>query len=687
MTAASSTSVAFGDQVAECAATARAVRSGESGRAVFIAVDGEDRLERTARQVAAAIGRSGMLCLAGGHGRSSGAPPLQAFAEVGAALSWRGALPHRSELGSFAAALDRVVPGWATHPPTDDTAFPPPVLGEALMRLLRRAAPEGCALVLTDLHRADAETLAVLEYVCDTIADSSLFLVGMLAADLPSAARATVESLTSRSDTAQLVRHRAAAADDAPSAPESGPGRVFTSALLSSALFAGTPRLQADVLDQALSTAVLGGPVSDSAAGTVLVRPPALTVPAGVLHTAGAATSPLAALAPAHRAAAARSLPFTELAALHQQGVTEMVGSGRLDLLHRARRRSVELGAFRTRSALDLQLVLGHCLLGDAASARTTAVRADGDAAARQLDGVRQRIAMVLPHIDALLGDRMAVERDIAAVPPAVRVDPAVSAELWGGARAVCSLLLEDHDAAENELATAARLAARATAPIPGPHPWRGYWALLGAVRGSGEPRPATAEGSPLDRALFVLAEAVVAGHSGDGRRATAVVESFDRDAFPWTWHRQLARRLVAQAALRDGWGTPQAWLGEAAEFFDGFAAPPVAQTCRALADLAERNARRAIPRQRVSPRERDVLGLLAEGSSNRDIAQRLRISPRTVEKHVESLGHKLGADGRSSLIAMAAREIEAERARDGGPDSFEDALQALSWEMRLRSA
>ncbi|MDQ3893044.1 MAG: response regulator transcription factor [Actinomycetota bacterium] len=48
-------------------------------------------------------------------------------------------------------------------------------------------------------------------------------------------------------------------------------------------------------------------------------------------------------------------------------------------------------------------------------------------------------------------------------------------------------------------------------------------------------------------------------------------------------------------------------------------------------------------PVQRLSPREREVLELMAEGRSNQAIGQRLFISPRAVEKHVTSIFTKLG--------------------------------------------
>ena len=57
-----------------------------------------------------------------------------------------------------------------------------------------------------------------------------------------------------------------------------------------------------------------------------------------------------------------------------------------------------------------------------------------------------------------------------------------------------------------------------------------------------------------------------------------------------------------------------------------------------------------------LTPRESQVLGLLAEGLSNKLIAQRLGIAERTAKFHVESILSKLGAETRSEAIVLAAR-------------------------------
>ena len=57
-----------------------------------------------------------------------------------------------------------------------------------------------------------------------------------------------------------------------------------------------------------------------------------------------------------------------------------------------------------------------------------------------------------------------------------------------------------------------------------------------------------------------------------------------------------------------------------------------------------------------LTPRELDVLALLAEGASNKTIARQLGISVHTAKFHVGSILDKLDATGRTDAVAHAAR-------------------------------
>ncbi|UDL88933.1 helix-turn-helix transcriptional regulator [Mesorhizobium sp. PAMC28654] len=64
-----------------------------------------------------------------------------------------------------------------------------------------------------------------------------------------------------------------------------------------------------------------------------------------------------------------------------------------------------------------------------------------------------------------------------------------------------------------------------------------------------------------------------------------------------------------------------------------------------------------ATPRPALSPREAEVLALLAEGAPNKVIARRLNISVHTAKFHVAAILIKLGAANRTDAIAIAMRQ------------------------------
>jgi DNA-binding NarL/FixJ family response regulator len=57
----------------------------------------------------------------------------------------------------------------------------------------------------------------------------------------------------------------------------------------------------------------------------------------------------------------------------------------------------------------------------------------------------------------------------------------------------------------------------------------------------------------------------------------------------------------------------------------------------------------------RLTTREREVAALIAQGLSNRDIAERLVISARTAETHVQHIMVKLGLTARAQIAAWTA--------------------------------
>lgn len=60
--------------------------------------------------------------------------------------------------------------------------------------------------------------------------------------------------------------------------------------------------------------------------------------------------------------------------------------------------------------------------------------------------------------------------------------------------------------------------------------------------------------------------------------------------------------------------------------------------------------------RVELSPREREVVDLIASGATNREIAERLYLSPHTVKEHTSAIYRKLGVRNRAEAVTRAQR-------------------------------
>ncbi len=77
----------------------------------------------------------------------------------------------------------------------------------------------------------------------------------------------------------------------------------------------------------------------------------------------------------------------------------------------------------------------------------------------------------------------------------------------------------------------------------------------------------------------------------------------------------------------------------------------------RAIAALTSRTPDQADPLNALTPREREVLSLAAEGLSTTEMAEKLFISPRTAETHRTNLMQKLGLQSQTDLVRFAIRK------------------------------
>jgi DNA-binding NarL/FixJ family response regulator len=99
----------------------------------------------------------------------------------------------------------------------------------------------------------------------------------------------------------------------------------------------------------------------------------------------------------------------------------------------------------------------------------------------------------------------------------------------------------------------------------------------------------------------------------------------------------------------------PAGWLVEAEETLRGLGHRAVADACHRLRAAEHGDVPPAWAALGITRREADVLRLLVEGHSNREIAGRLYLSVRTVEKHVESLLRKTATKSRTQLARVVA--------------------------------
>jgi DNA-binding CsgD family transcriptional regulator len=72
------------------------------------------------------------------------------------------------------------------------------------------------------------------------------------------------------------------------------------------------------------------------------------------------------------------------------------------------------------------------------------------------------------------------------------------------------------------------------------------------------------------------------------------------------------------------------------------------------LIDSGQRESSKSAPASPLSPRERELVTLVAQGHTNAEIAARLHISVRTVSSHLDRIRDKTGQRRRADLTRLA---------------------------------
>lgn len=123
--------------------------------------------------------------------------PFRPITEALMKVARAGVIPDAPEMASYRPALGSLVPEWS-RPEDGEAEISPLILGEALIRLLTPPSSKGTVLILEDVHWADPETLAILEYLADNLAGTRVLCVATLRDTGPSAGLDCARALTAR---------------------------------------------------------------------------------------------------------------------------------------------------------------------------------------------------------------------------------------------------------------------------------------------------------------------------------------------------------------------------------------------------------------------------------------------------------------------------------------------------------
>jgi hypothetical protein len=363
-------------------------------------------------------------------------------------------------------------------------------------------------------------------------------------------------------------------------------------------------------------------------------------------------------------------LPLWRTHVLFRLGVHRMLTEGDGHDLELARVESRRTGAATVNCVVSSISALHHVLSGEFAAAAVTVADAEATADRLRLPDLAGQAHLGGAILAAHRADRAAMEAALAEIPHHDR-KPEGALPL-GLAQAFCSLLEEDGDRARRELRAAAEFEERnhVRFRLSGRHGLRLLLDLLAGELPEARFRAmaATAPASlRWNRQFVLLGEAVLLGRANQPRAADRMADAALTAGRPYPVARRLGARLVAETAAGAGWGEPVTWLRDAEEYFHQAGVPAVASACRAsLREIGavvpqRRSGVEHVPEQLraigVTVREYDVLRLLGERMGNKDIARRLHISPRTVEKHVARLMAKTFRADRATLSEYAATQ------------------------------
>lgn len=375
------------------------------------------------------------------------------------------------------------------------------------------------------------------------------------------------------------------------------------------------------------------------------------------------------AFADAYELATKHDLRIWRVRAMHELGIVDLLRTVNIDRLSAARELAAELGAVATQAAIELNLCAGLFLRGDdracVAASTQTAELADR----YDIHHVRAAALRFAAMAYARAGNQAEAERALASAAGGAAGDASFLASA-ASVQAMLAFVADDRLAALRHLDPAGLTT---VSQVRSQDPAVGWWALLRAIDadGAGAAINAVRPVQPVNvivRGFLHFADAILLGRAGCIAEAESALSAGSLLLTEVAWLRHFGLRWVAEAALVDDWGQPESWLRGTEAFFTEAGQERLAAACRSLL----RRAGVPVPRRRadwaelptelrrhgLTVREYEVLTLLAEGLPNAVMAQRLYLSPRTVERHIANICVKVGLQRRSQLVALASRTL-----------------------------
>jgi DNA-binding CsgD family transcriptional regulator len=364
-------------------------------------------------------------------------------------------------------------------------------------------------------------------------------------------------------------------------------------------------------------------------------------------------------------------LPIWEIHALVRLGSDDAMRTASVERLEQVRQRALRVGAVTAACQAEQTMALQEVLTGDFSAAATRLDSLVGTAARLKLIEILQYVLLTRAILEAHQGRRREMELALAEFRECGGEQSHHASRVFGLGRSFCALLEENRERALTELAHARAIEGDNPTylPLAGQH---GLGLLLSVLSGEGgqaEYDRVQANGvSKLrwNRQFLLLTGAVLAARAGRLDEAEKAVAEAIEVAEPFVMTRHLCLRLIAEESLNNGgWGSPVEWLRAAEGYFHALGVTAVSNACRALM----RRAGVPVPQRRdgvdsipgdlraagLTPREYEVLRLLGRRLTNREIADALHLSTRTVEKHVGNLITKTGQADRIALAHLVS--------------------------------